>query len=373
MCAPRFAHRSFLDLSQNLIANSVGIRTLSCNLNLKSLKMKGNPISETRGYRPTVICLLPHVKSIDGKSLPRTGGVKRMQQPPSSPPKKPRPATRSGDKENDEKKLEIIKKQAEADRKRMLSYHTILKHRAEEPEYAKVKGPPKVTLSVERQEELLQKLTKPIHPVKKKIELGHSKLAFGRSIPKEDLAKPKSAKNGGATSIEALKARLKAAKAGSGGAAKKAEKVVKKKEPIDHDVSDDIAQLHKEVMRLQEMQETGLSLVQAQEKHLSDITGDLAETRSRLSVSPNKVLGSSGGSLSAVDLLSSFTTKAPSIFARREITEWVREMEVEYATSSTALSVLVDMKRRGADDNTLSEYRKTLEGVGVFGEVKIPR
>jgi len=62
-----------LDVSSNDIATQGAIRTLSCNLALRSLKMKNNPLSETRGYRPIVTCLLPHVKNIDGKGLPRTG------------------------------------------------------------------------------------------------------------------------------------------------------------------------------------------------------------------------------------------------------------------------------------------------------------
>ena len=324
------ASLSNLDLSENSIANAVGIRTLSCNLNLRNLKMKGNPLSETRGYRPTVICLLPHVKSIDGKGLPRTGGVKRhpsKKPEPNEPPKQKSMGHHvHGDphanKENERLRLEKAKKQAEADRQRMLSYQKILESRATEPEYAKIKGPRPIRLSLEEQEKLLEKLTHPIYPARKKVVLpGHAKLAFGRSVPQDELAEKKKAAagKGGATSVAALRARLAAAKKGGGGGAKKV-KVEEKSKGVgggakggngeeeglngSHDVSDDIAQLHREVMRLQEMQETGLSLVQAQEKHLGNITGDLAEARARLSTSPSKVLASSGGSMSAVDLIS---------------------------------------------------------------------
>ena len=59
-----------LDLGHNLIPTTAAARALSLNINLKLLRLEGNPVAEHPRYRPALTCLLPHVRSIDSQSMP---------------------------------------------------------------------------------------------------------------------------------------------------------------------------------------------------------------------------------------------------------------------------------------------------------------
>ena len=407
-----------LDLSSNEITTPVAIRTLSCNLALRSLKMKGNPIAATRGYRPTITCLLPHVKSIDSTLLPRCKplacsavGKAEKEQRAKSPKKKIAltPAAALSASIDAKEQAEALKKarviQAEKDRIRMEEWTKILKARAEIPAYVEEHAPKTPKLTQQQEDALIFKLAVPMREPKKKVESSHyGKTAFGRSLPVDETeVKPKadtssSSGAGGATlSVAAIKARMasgqKGALAASGGGGGERERPKSGgKEKVD------LSMLHQEVLRLQKLQETGLNVVTQQQHLLALVTGDLADTRSRLARQAGGLLSSPLRGLSAVDLLSDFRKKASSsngsddygdndrglryssslpatttVFARKEIAEWVREMEQEHTTAESALHLLADMYRRQAcSPQTLVEYKKTLQQIGIFDEVKIP-
>lgn len=59
-----------LDLGNNLISKAVSARALSFNRSLKLLWLGGNPLARHPRYRPTLTCLLPHVRSIDSRGMP---------------------------------------------------------------------------------------------------------------------------------------------------------------------------------------------------------------------------------------------------------------------------------------------------------------
>jgi hypothetical protein len=65
-----------LDLGHNAIATAIAIRSLSFNRALKALVLEGNPLAEPARYRPTIICLLPHLLTLDRKPLPGGGGLR---------------------------------------------------------------------------------------------------------------------------------------------------------------------------------------------------------------------------------------------------------------------------------------------------------
>ncbi|KAG5179648.1 hypothetical protein JKP88DRAFT_135353, partial [Tribonema minus] len=60
-----------LDLGHNAIAGSLSVRILSFNRALRSLVLAGNPFAAGARYRPSVICTLPHLVTIDHKALPQ--------------------------------------------------------------------------------------------------------------------------------------------------------------------------------------------------------------------------------------------------------------------------------------------------------------
>lgn len=66
-----------LDLGHNLISKAVSVRALSFNRSLKLLWLEGNPFAADPRYRPTLICLLPHVRAIDRKGMPRSSTSER--------------------------------------------------------------------------------------------------------------------------------------------------------------------------------------------------------------------------------------------------------------------------------------------------------
>lgn len=59
-----------LDLGQNLISKTASARALSFNRSLKLLWLEGNPLARHPRYRPTLTCLLPHVRAIDRRGMP---------------------------------------------------------------------------------------------------------------------------------------------------------------------------------------------------------------------------------------------------------------------------------------------------------------
>ncbi|CAB1096352.1 unnamed protein product [Ectocarpus sp. CCAP 1310/34] len=61
-----------LDLGHNLISKAASARALSFNRSLKLLWLEGNPLARHPRYRPTLTCLLPHVRSIDSRAMPPT-------------------------------------------------------------------------------------------------------------------------------------------------------------------------------------------------------------------------------------------------------------------------------------------------------------
>ncbi|CAM9882083.1 unnamed protein product [Ectocarpus sp. 4 AP-2014] len=63
-----------LDLGHNLISKAASARALSFNRSLKLLWLEGNPLARHPRYRPTLTCLLPHVRSIDSRAMPPSSG-----------------------------------------------------------------------------------------------------------------------------------------------------------------------------------------------------------------------------------------------------------------------------------------------------------
>ncbi|CBN79052.1 Hypothetical leucine rich repeat protein [Ectocarpus siliculosus] len=59
-----------LDLGHNFISKAASARALSFNRSLKLLWLEGNPLARHPRYRPTLTCLLPHVRSIDSRAMP---------------------------------------------------------------------------------------------------------------------------------------------------------------------------------------------------------------------------------------------------------------------------------------------------------------
>ena len=59
-----------LDLGNNLISKAASARTLSFNRSLKLLWLEGNPLARHPRYRPTLTCLLPHVRAVDSRGMP---------------------------------------------------------------------------------------------------------------------------------------------------------------------------------------------------------------------------------------------------------------------------------------------------------------
>jgi hypothetical protein len=187
-----------------------------------------HPFRCARRYRPTVICLLPHVKNIDSKSLPRRGaggggGGGAAAYTHSSPAK-----------QKIQKKAELEKtrikaqKQAEADKKRSTEWKAILKSRSTEPEYAKPPEPSGKKLRPDEVQALVSKLNTPIYEPKQRIDpnLTAGKLAFGRAIPLEDVLqeierKREERKNNGNMNVAALKAKMAGRGAGGAGGGKK--------------------------------------------------------------------------------------------------------------------------------------------------------
>jgi hypothetical protein len=76
-----------LDLGHNAIATAIAIRSLSFNRALKALVLEGNPLAKPARYRPTIICLLPHLLTLDRKPLPGGGGLRgNSRGSPLKPP-----------------------------------------------------------------------------------------------------------------------------------------------------------------------------------------------------------------------------------------------------------------------------------------------
>lgn len=50
----------------------MGLRLLSVNRDLRYIYIEGNPVARKDGYRPMLTSLLPHLRSIDHKTLPRS-------------------------------------------------------------------------------------------------------------------------------------------------------------------------------------------------------------------------------------------------------------------------------------------------------------
>ena len=42
------------------------------NRNLKSLYLAGNPVASHAGYRPALTCMLPHLRNVDNRTLPKS-------------------------------------------------------------------------------------------------------------------------------------------------------------------------------------------------------------------------------------------------------------------------------------------------------------
>ena len=78
----------------------MALRLLSVNRELRYIYLEGNPIAKTAGYRPMLTSLLPHLRSIDHKTLPRSrlGGSKRLPSAgrPGSPVRANGQGLRSG-------------------------------------------------------------------------------------------------------------------------------------------------------------------------------------------------------------------------------------------------------------------------------------
>ncbi|CAM9200065.1 unnamed protein product, partial [Laminaria digitata] len=66
-----------LDLSHNAITKAASARCLSFNRSLKLLWLEGNPLARHPRYRPTLTCLLPHVRAIDRRGMPPSSDSER--------------------------------------------------------------------------------------------------------------------------------------------------------------------------------------------------------------------------------------------------------------------------------------------------------
>ena len=63
-----------LDIAENSVAKVSSLRPLSCNTELRSLDLSGCPIDAdpARPARPKVICVLPHLRELNGEPMPRS-------------------------------------------------------------------------------------------------------------------------------------------------------------------------------------------------------------------------------------------------------------------------------------------------------------
>lgn len=66
-----------LDLGHNAISKAASARCLSFNRSLKLLWLEGNPLAKHPRYRPTLTCLLPHVRAIDRRGMPPSSDSER--------------------------------------------------------------------------------------------------------------------------------------------------------------------------------------------------------------------------------------------------------------------------------------------------------
>ena len=80
-----------LDLSYNALASPLAVRPLSCNRALRELVLHNTPLAEHPRYRPSITCLLPHLRKIDHRQLPPSReaprSVTRRGSKPFSPTK----------------------------------------------------------------------------------------------------------------------------------------------------------------------------------------------------------------------------------------------------------------------------------------------
>ncbi|KAJ9467543.1 Protein tilB-like protein [Diplonema papillatum] len=68
-----------LDLTLNFIRDLTCVRNLRKNVKLEQLYLTGNPCTETEGYRPFVIQLLPHLVSLDGADVKKSEVIRAQQ------------------------------------------------------------------------------------------------------------------------------------------------------------------------------------------------------------------------------------------------------------------------------------------------------
>lgn len=110
-----------LDMGSNRVASRLAIRALSFNLALTSLVLEGCPIALQAGYRPTIICLLPHIERIDGHQLPPSPGhLARTKMATAASSTVPAP-----------KSQPTAKQQREADERRMREYEINMRRRSQ--------------------------------------------------------------------------------------------------------------------------------------------------------------------------------------------------------------------------------------------------
>lgn len=64
-----------LDVSHNALAHLASIRALSCNVNLRELRLAGNPVGSHPAIRPRVMALNPALLALDGARLSNSPAV----------------------------------------------------------------------------------------------------------------------------------------------------------------------------------------------------------------------------------------------------------------------------------------------------------
>ena len=105
-----------LDLGHNLIPTTTAARALSLNINLKLLRLEGNPVDEHPRYRPALTCLLPHVRNIDSRSMPPSFHRERRG---------PVGFSRNGSGGNGQGDIVSRKSQEEKDERRSREWHRV--------------------------------------------------------------------------------------------------------------------------------------------------------------------------------------------------------------------------------------------------------
>ena len=175
-----------LDVSFNEIETPVQVRALSLNTALQVLSMAHNPFATTSAYRPQLRSILPQLRTLDQRALPR----RRTQ-----------PAQDTSVTEGDSKAIPRSATSAREQRQRDISRTQLHRRREEvrqqkrtelerEREKASNRTVSKRPASSRVQVNRMKQLATPKHGPKGRVASNPARLAFGRSFTKEELQKP---------------------------------------------------------------------------------------------------------------------------------------------------------------------------------------